>query len=225
MDRHPPGEKRQSCGWVTAASTNRLQCRLSTAAAQASAGSCVDTTSREQPAAGPGPRRWWFLSRALFYQHVREHAAGSFVARVGLHDPCQATPSQERPQSVTSLPPLNPKSTPRPALCFGSQTLKRVPSPAGAILGRHCRDAGGRGLPRAPACPLLTPQAQGFVLGELLCIPGFLHTCLVPRAAPQPGGVWPQPACVSRGAGLSLVSWDFLSKLCSNLHMRKLAKT
>ena len=117
MDRHPPGEMRQSCGWVTVASANRLQCRLSNAAARALAGSCVDTTSREQPATGPGPGRWWYLSRALFYQHVREHTEGSFVARAGLHDPFQATPSQEGPQSVTSLPPLSPKSTLLAQLC------------------------------------------------------------------------------------------------------------
>ena len=122
---------------------------------------------------------------------------------------------------VYHLSAPNPPFSPSSVLW---ETLKHVPSPAGAILGRHCRDAGGKGFPWAPACPLLTPQAQRFVLGELLCVPGFLCTRLAPWAAPQPGGLWPQPACVSKGAGLSLVSWDFLSKLCSNFHKRKLAK-
>ena len=159
IDRHPLGEKRQSCGWVTVASANRLQCRLSTAAAQAPASNSVDTTSREQPAAGPGPGRWWYLSRALFYQHVREHAGGSFAARAGLYDPHQATPSQEGPRSVTSLPPLSPKSTLLAQLCALGDS-ETCPFAGWCHPGQALQGRWGKGLPLGSSMPSPDPSGS-----------------------------------------------------------------
>ena len=61
MDRHPPGEMRQSCGWVTVASANRLQCRLSN--------SCQTWTNQEQSLVGP---RQVDLSRGWQRTEVRD---------------------------------------------------------------------------------------------------------------------------------------------------------
>ena len=158
------------------ASANGLWRKLPTAAAQAAPREWLAPQTRT---CGPrrGPGRGCYLSRApRFTSRQGEHAWGSSQPGQDSTLPSRPFHLRQGPGQLPAYCLSAPKRPFLPTLGSGSWTLKRVALPAAAVLSA-AGTLQGTGFPRAPGCPLLTPQAQGFVLGEFLCVPGFpAHT-------------------------------------------------